>query len=346
MPPHATPTATPAKVIAGKSTSRSTEKQDFEWSFTDEPHVSRRREMRKKYGKQISALEGVDPMIKWWVLGCFVFQMSCCYYAATQCDSWLLYFVIMYVCGGTCSNTIGLSLHEISHGMAFKDRKLNVHFGILANLALGIPISVSFRRYHLEHHTHQGEAMVDSDIPSIWELKLFNNAAMKIVWCILNPLFYAIRPLFILPKTPGPLEVLNVVVQLIFDAFVMYFWGIKATAYLVFSTLIGLGLHPLAGHFIAEHYTFIKGQETYSYYGPLNFLMFNVGYHNEHHDFPRIPGARLPQLRALAPEYYDTLPHHMSYVKVLYHYIFDPEIGPWSRIKRERLSSDQLKKLK
>ena len=102
-----------------------------------------------------------------------------------------------------------------------------------------------------------------------------------------------------------------------------------------------MGAHPMAGHFIAEHYTFVRGQETYSYYGPLNWFSYNVGWHNEHHDFPFVPGSRLPELRRIAPEFYDGLPYHGSWVDVIASFVALPPIGPHSRVKRDTLAPDR-----
>lgn len=132
--------------------------------------------------------------------------------------------------------------------------------------------------------------------------------------------------------------------MLTFDALLVHFFGWRPLVYLLLSSFFAGSLHPCAAHFIAEHYLMNDvepgsvqslAQETTSYYGWLNILCYNVGYHNEHHDFPSVPWTRLPALRALAPEYYDTLPQHKSWPYVTYRFITDPKIGMWSRAKRE-----------
>ena len=55
----------------------------------------------------------------------------------------------------------------------------------------------------------------------------------------------------------------------------------------------------------------------------------------EHHDFPYIPGSKLPEVKRIAGEFYDNLPQHSSWLSVLYVYLFHPRMGPYARVKRE-----------
>ncbi|EOY09822.1 Fatty acid desaturase family protein [Theobroma cacao] len=123
---------------------------------------------------------------------------------------------------------------------------------------------------------------MDMDVPSHTEAYLVTNVVTKAVWVIFQLFFYALRPLFHKPKPSGYWEFINLFIQIALDATLIYFWGWKPLAYLILSTFVGGGMHPMAGHFIAEHYVFKLDQETYSYYGPLNLLTWSVGYHNVH----------------------------------------------------------------
>jgi sphingolipid delta-4 desaturase len=232
-------------------------------------------------------------------------------------QSWWVVMLIAYTWGGCMNHMMSLALHELSHNLGFRSPVLNRLFSIfVVNLPMGIPAAITFRRYHLEHHRYQGEHLVDTDVPTVAEGHFFKGVILKTLWVLLQPAFYALRPGLTAPKKPGRWEALSWAVQVSFDLLVYRYLGGKALTYLIAGTLLGMGLHPVAGHFIAEHYVFLKGQETYSYYGPLNWLAFNVGYHNEHHDFPFVAGSKLPQLRAMCPEFYDNLPHHSSWPKV------------------------------
>jgi sphingolipid delta-4 desaturase len=295
---------------------------EFEWVTTDEPHATRQREMRNGSKARAAApsalrLAGQDAAFRACAL-LVPLQLFFAWCAADMPWPWAVAFT--YLVGGTINHALTLAMHETSHFLAFPDVWRNRAFGVFINLPLGIPAFSSFLRYHRDHHQFQGQSGVDSDIPTVAEGRTFVNAPLKVLWVLLQPAFYALRPLLTTPKRPGAWEAANAAIQVAFDAAVLLLLGRKALFYLVAGTLLGMGLHPMAGHFIAEHYTFLRGQETYSYYGPLNWLSFNVGYHNEHHDVPKTPGSKLPLLRTLAPEFYATLPHHTSWVLVIFQY--------------------------
>ncbi len=175
----------------------------------------------------------------------------------------------------------------------------------------------------------------DTDVPSPLEARVVgNNKLLKFCWLFLQFAFYALRPAFVRPKTFGRWELFNIATQVCFNATIVEFFGVRAMLYLVSGTLLAVGVHPSGGHFIAEHFEFVRGTETYSYYGPMNFFNLNVGCHNEHHDFPKIPWSNLPLVREIAPEFYENLPRHTSYLYVLYRFVMDPTMGPHARVKR------------
>ena len=145
------------------------------------------------------------------------------------------------------------------------------------------------------------------------------------------------------------MELINFAIQLATDYLVGVYLGWHIVAYMILSSLICCGFHPVAGHFISEHYIVLKKKkcmnqlndympipDTCSYYGPLNWITFNVGYHVEHHDFPSIPFTYLPMVKQIAPEFYDTLSYHTSWCKTIFLYITDPSVGPLARVKRNK----------
>lgn len=239
---------------------------------------------------------GPDPQLKWVVSGMVISQLLACY--LVQDLSWKWIFFWAYAFGGCINHSLTLAIHDISHNVAFGNKlaKWNRWFAMWANLPIGLPYSAAFKKYHIDHHRYLGGDQLDVDIPTDIEGWFFCTPARKLLWIILQPFFYALRPLVVNPKPISLLEIQNAVVQLTVDLMIYYLWGLKPIVYLIAGSILGMGLHPISGHFIAEHYMFLKGHETYSYYGALNLITFNVGYHMEHHDFPSIPGSRLPQV--------------------------------------------------
>lgn len=338
-------------------------RHDYDWADDYHTHSRRRALILAKY-PQIRRLMVYDPVFKWKVLATVGIQMISFLFLSWVHSFWVL-FLAAYFFGGVINHSLTLAIHDISHNQAYGYGRpfANRLFGMVANLPLGFPMSVTFRKYHADHHTFLGK-QADTDLPTEWEGRFFNTSLRKILWLILNPLFYALRPVIISPKPVEVAEVLNVVVQLSFDYVVYRYLGLHILLYMFLGSLVCMGLHPIAGHFLTEHYVFFYENdyldklrihqkelsdkllvpETFSYYGPLNAITWNVGYHVEHHDFPNIPSSLLPEVRRIAAEFYEPLCYHTSWTKALLRYIVDPRMGPFARIRRKELFLEYMNK--
>jgi len=326
-------------------------RDDFLYSEQEEPHAARKTAILAKY-PQIKQLMRPEPLTKWVVFGTVALQV---FMAQLTLEwSWGAYLAAIYVVGATANHSLFLAIHELSHNLGFRNVSYNKLLGMSANLAIGIPYSITFKPFHMEHHRYQGEEGMDTDIPTKFEAWMVTQTATsyvdhtirKAVFMFFQIFAYAFRPMLVKPDlVPKDKWIaLNWTVQIAFDLLMVYLFGPKVMLYFVLSTFFAGSIHPTAGHFLAEHYVTEGSTETYSYYGPLNYLTYNVGYHNEHHDFPNIPWTNLPKVRQIAPEFYDTLPQCKSWPGLILRYIVDDSISPFSRVKRATCGQNDAKK--
>lgn len=307
--------------------------KNFRWSDESEPHKVRTKEIITKH-PEIRALIGRNPYTFLVILLCVGVQLTL---AALLKDApWWAIFVAAYLVGAFACHTLFVCIHECAHNLLFKNRTANTWSGIIANLPLVFPSSVSFQKYHIKHHSFQGVEELDADMPFQWEAKLIDNSAVgKALWLLFYPIFQLLRPLRLKEIAIwDKWTIINWIVQFSFMFAVIYFLGAKSTVYLVAGFFFSVGLHPLGARWIQEHYLTHGDQETKSYYGVLNTVNLNVGYHNEHHDFPSVAWNRLPKVKKIASAYYDTLGYHTSYTGLLFRFLFDKNLSIYSRVAR------------
>lgn len=300
-----------------------------------EPHFERTRLLLANH-PEAKELVGNAPVTAVAVFGVVITQLAVAWLLRDA--AWWVILLTAYAVGAFADHALWTLIHECTHNLVFKKSSENSWLQIAANLPIVIPGAIAFRRYHILHHNHQGDFELDADLPSPLEARLVgNNTIRKILWLA----FYFVAQISRVPllhrvKLMDKWYIANVLVQGAFIATVVYSWGWTSLIYLLLSSILAIGLHPVGARWIQEHFlTHPGGQETFSYYGPLNTVAFNVGYHNEHHDLMRVPWMRLPQIRRMAPELYEGLHHHTSWTRLLFRFLFDPSIGLHSRVVRQ-----------
>lgn len=309
---------------------------DFVRSTTTEPHRTRTRQILKAHPEIKQLIGQKNPRTFWVIVGCVALMTGMAYLLRDQ--SWWLVVAAAWFIGAFPAHTLFVCIHEAAHNLIFRKPAANAWAAIFANLPTVLPTALSFKNFHIKHHAFQGVHELDADLPDWYEARLIKNYSIgKAIWLLFFPVFQAVRTLrcrelMVIDKW----VVANAVVQIAFDVAIFVILGPKALVFLLLCLFFSVGLHPLGARWIQEHYlTLDPNQETYSYYGQLNGPNLNVGFHNEHHDFPSIPWNRLPDIKKTAPEYYETLKYHTSYVRLFFRFLFDQEISLYSRIVRQ-----------
>jgi sphingolipid 4-desaturase/C4-monooxygenase len=308
--------------------------QGFAYSSAPEPHKARTKailkehpEIRQQIGKNLFSFPAITALVGIQFAAAYLLQDS----------PWWLILLVAYTVGAVADHGLFVLIHECAHNLIFRKPWANVLAGIFANTPSVLPSSVSFKRYHLKHHSFQGVYELDADIPSEWEARLIGNSSLrKALWLLFFPVFQVLRPFRIkeLSLMDGWVA-LNMAIVFAVDVGIFLVLGPKALVYLLASVFFSVGLHPVGARWIQRHWLVDDEQETYSYYGLMNKLAFNVGFHNEHHDFPSVPWNRLPRLKEAAPEYYEELKSHTSWTRLLLQFVFDPRLSLYSRLVRD-----------
>ncbi|MEZ0611756.1 fatty acid desaturase [Fibrella sp. WM1] len=314
----------------------STKVNDFTYSTAAEPHRIRTRQIMKAHPEVKKLIGQKNPTTLWVAVACVILMVGMAWLLRDQ--SWWLIIAAAWFVGAFPAHTLFVCIHEAAHNLVFRKPSANVWTAIFANLPTIFPTAITFKNFHIKHHAFQGVHELDADLPDWYEAKLINNYSIgKAIWLLLYPIFQGIRTLRMRELAVFDKWVIaNFVVQITFDVLLVVFFGWKAVAFLVLCLFFSVGLHPLGARWAQEHFlTLDPNQETYSYYGRLNTVNLNVGFHNEHHDFPSVPWNKLPAIKNAAPEYYETLKYHTSFVKLFFLFLFNQEISLYSRIVRK-----------
>ena len=314
------------------------QRTDFVHSAKQEPHRLRTRQILQQH-PEVRKLIGKNHYTFFAILGIVGAQVALAWLLRGQ--SWWMIIGAAYLLGAFADHALFVMIHECAHHLLFKSRAANRLAGILANLPQLFPSSVSFERYHIKHHSFQGIHELDADLPNYWEAKLINNYFVgKVIWLLLYPVWQVFRISRLREIKPFDKWVaLNWAAEIVFTGAIWYFFGPRAVVYLLLSFFFSVGLHPLGARWVQEHFLTHGDQETKSYYGSLNSVNLNVGYHNEHHDFPSVPWNKLPKIKKFAGSYYNTLGHHTSYTILLFKFLFDPKLSVYSRMARDNRGS-------
>lgn len=248
-----------------------------------------------------------------------------------------LAFMAAFFVGQVLLHAAGALLHETAHRLVFRAAGPKRLFDLGLELMLAsFGRQLTYQHEHVtSHHRHMGDYERDYEHEDVCALLARNTwqarspggqRAVTIATVLLHllpfgfligerllPWFYgrvtgrrardAARRIPATQPTAGERR-LFIAVSLLANVGLWLTLGFWAWLYHNWALSIFLGKAGVTnlGQSLAEHPGDDAQQPTRSYYGWMNRILFNTGYHNEHHTLPSVPWTRLPALRRMAPE--------------------------------------------
>jgi len=312
-------------------------------------HRERKKRILKE-NPEIHTLLGPDSRTQYYGYLVFSLQLFFCY--LVRDSFWWAIFL-----GATISPYIDqgvlVLMHEVSHNLVFSEKgnpkaPKNRLLGILCNSVMLVPISEIFRQHHQAHHVTLGSMETDVDVPLRSEVKFIGNSrVLKALWLSLNMFILPIRSMKKLPVIWSPFMVLNWVSS-IGLGLVLFMKCPPAFLYLLLGTIFSQSVHPSNARQVQRHIRLFKDDRhenattdtnakvplekrkmnTFSYYGFMNALTLNVGYHVEHHDFGNIAWTKLPELRKIAGDrwYPRDYAYHSRGLLDIFRFVLDDDV--------------------
>lgn len=303
------------------------------------PHGARRSEILLRH-PEVATLFTTNTRSALYTILLVTLQLTTSIYITTNYH-WLISLLTSYLFASIIDHALWVLIHDATHNLVYKSVTANRFLLIFANIPHVFPSAILFRYYHILHHIELNRLHKDPDVPYEWEAKLIGNSPIrKSLWLAFFFIVQAIRTATYTYRIPKGIELswitINWISSLGTCALIHKYYGWAPILYLLFASISSVGLHPLGARWIQEHYPTQPFQSTYSYYGIANLFAFNIGYHNEHHDFPSVPWNLLPKLKLLAPEYYDTLFAYNSYSELLKDFILEESWSLENRFQAEK----------
>ena len=250
-------------------------RSDFTYTGEPEPHSGRAREILRRH-PEIRELIRPNPRTFWWAVGLVAFQMTIAAWLAHA--PWWAVALVAYFVGAFVSHALGVLIHECAHRLVFRPGWASAAHGNARQSSRLLPELRLFQTYHLKHHAYLGVYEIDGDVPSRWEAKLAGRSAIgKALWLLLFPLIQLTRLYRLKGIQPidGWMDVISRADRVRSRRLLVL--RPRALVYLVLSLYFSISLHFLGGRWVQEHFLPAAGaQETFSYYGPMNRLTFNV----------------------------------------------------------------------